>query len=480
MIKKFDVIIIGGGPAGYTTSIRMSQLGFKVACIDNWNNINNESALGGTCANVGCIPSKTLLKYSQEYKNAIQNFKEYGILIDNINIDLNLMQKKKNIIIKQINQGIKYLFKKNKIHFFHGIGSFLKKKKKYLINIKNINKENKIIKAKYIILATGSKPKKLNNISFDEKLILSNIGGLSSIKKETKKICIIGAGAIGLEIGSIWNRLNIDITIFEQSSNFLSRIDKEISQKAFQILIKQKLKIILNTKIYKIKKNKNNVLIKYSDSTNYIKNKIFDKVMICVGRKANFKNLNIKNINLLINKNGFIKVNKNFETNLKNVWAIGDVIGGNMLAHKSEKEGIYVAEYIFNKNKNKKNKKLSLIPSIIYTYPEIAWVGKNEEELIKNKINYKKGIFPFIANAKARILDSTDGIIKILAEKNTKEILGIHIIGPLASELIAIATIIIDLKIKYKEISKICYAHPTLSEIIKEVILSIDKKSINF
>ncbi|WP_433589239.1 dihydrolipoyl dehydrogenase [Candidatus Profftella armatura] len=480
MNKNFDVIVIGAGPGGYVASIRLAQLGFKTACIDEWKDNEENFALGGTCTNVGCIPSKALLQTSHSFENVKNSFFEYGINTQNVTLNLQKMLERKNNIIKKNNSGILFLFKKNKIKFFHGHAIFTGKIQNNFHEIQIINKTKETITAKYIIIATGSKARSFPGVKFDENLILSNKGVLEMINVP-KKLCIIGAGVIGLEIGSIWRRLGSEVTILEMSSNFLNTVDEEIAKKAFHLLNKQGLNIILNTKIHDIKINKENVLINYSNKSTNVKTEIitsiFDKLLIAIGRIPNTNNLNIDKIGLKVNENNFIIVNDNCETNIPNIYAIGDVVRGPMLAHKAEEEGIMVAEHISGQ---KHSINFNALPFVIYTFPEIASVGKTEQYLKKHNISYNVGIFPFLANSRARILGETSGMVKILSDMKSDEILGIHIIGPMASELIAEAVIAIEFRASSEDIARICHVHPSLSEAMKEAAMSIENRSINY
>ena len=479
-MKKFDVIVIGSGPGGYVSAIRSSQLGLSVACIDYWSDFYGKPALGGTCTNAGCIPSKTLLK-SSEYFSIVNNneLENHGIKFENFSLNTRRMFKNKDDVVKKNNSGILSLFNKNKVVFYHGKCKFLGEKsfQGWLVEINKKQKYNLLI-GNDIIIATGSIPKKFENFCFDEKVILSNKGALN-INFAPKNLCILGAGAIGLEIGSIYRRLGSNVTILESKNKFLFNIDEQISKEAYKIFNKQGIKIILGVKIKKVTKKKNSVIISYQKDTNdKIENITFDKMLIAIGRSPYTNGLNTKSIGLKMDINGFIKVDKFRKTNLKNIWAIGDVVNiGPMLAHKAEEEGICVAENICGKN-NYIN--LNTIPNVIYTYPEIAWVGKKENELKSEGKKINVGFFPFMANGRARAIGKTIGFVKTLTDNITNEILGVHIIGNMASELISEAVIIMEFHGSSEDISKICYAHPTLSESIKESAMSTKNMSINF
>ncbi|ADM89770.1 2-oxoglutarate dehydrogenase complex, E3 subunit [Candidatus Zinderia insecticola CARI] len=480
MKKKeiFEVIVIGAGPGGYIASIKSSKLNYKVACIDNWNNNNNKNipSLGGTCTNVGCIPSKSLLNSTEFYNNIKNNSYKYGIEINNINFNINKIFEKKNKIILKINKGIMNLFIKNNISYFYGTASFLKSDKDNFYKIKIKNSENiKIIYGKNIIIATGSKPRKFMNIDFDEKYILSNKGALS-LMNNTKDIGIIGCGAIGLETATIWQRLGLNVTLFERNERILSSLDIDISNIMYKTLINKNLKINLSSEIKNIKIINNKVCIEYIDNFKNIKKSLFDKIIISIGRIPNIEELNLKNINLKLDKNNFIKVNKNYKTNLNNIWAIGDVVGGKMLAHKAEREAIIASENISNIKDNLNNDN---IPSVIYTYPEIAYVGKDLLKLEKEKIKYNIGKFPLIINSKNRILGCKKGIIKVYSDFYNNEILSAFIVSPYASEIIMEFVIALEFKASTDDLSKIIYPHPSISESIKDAVLSTNNNALN-
>lgn len=474
MHNKFDLIVIGAGPGGYISAIRASQLGMSVACIDSWKNSNGGPAPGGTCTNVGCIPSKALLQSSEYFDHANHSFNSHGIEISDIKLNLKTFLNRKNNIVKQNNDGILYLFKKNKVSFFHGKGSFFGKDNDNWL-IKVAGTKDLILSAKNIILATGSSARELPNVPFDEKVILSNDGALS-IDNVPKKLGIIGAGVIGLELGSVWKRLGSEVTILESANDFLSSADNSISKEALKLFTKQGLKINLSVKINNIVSSKEKVTVNYIDSSGNHE-MIFDKLIVSIGRIPFTNGLEGQSVGLEIDEKGFIVVDNNCKTNLENVWAIGDVVRGPMLAHKSEEEGVFVAESIVGQ---KGHVNFNTIPWVIYTSPEIAWVGKNENQLKLEKIDYKVGVFPFAANGRARALGDTSGFVKIISHKYTDEVLGVHIISSMASELIAEAVTIMEFKGASEDIARICHAHPTLSEAMKEAALAVDNRALNY
>ena len=464
MSEKFDVTVIGGGPAGYVCAIRLSQLGLKTACIDS------RGTLGGTCLNIGCIPSKSLLNLSENFHKA-KNFEKIGIEIGGVNLNLEKMMKNKDKAVTVLTKGVEFLFKKNKVTYFKGIGSFKSSNEISIIN----DKKETIINTKKTIISTGSEPVSLPGIDFDEEKILSSTGALS-ISSLPKKMIVVGGGYIGLEMGSVWSRLGTEVQVIEFLDHITPGMDKEISIEFLKILKKQGIKFELNTKVEKINKLKDGVIIETSDKEGK-KNKFeVDVVLISVGRKPFTKNLNLEKIGVVADQKGRIKVNKNFETNIKNIYAIGDVIEGPMLAHKAEEEGIAVAELIAGQSGHVN---YDIIPGVVYTSPEVASVGKTEEQLKEKGISYKIGKFPFMANSRAKTIDEPEGFVKILADSVTDKVLGAHIIGPHAGEMIAEMSVAMEFGASSEDIARTCHAHPTFSEAIKEAALSVDKRQIH-
>ncbi len=463
MAEKFDVTVIGGGPAGYVCAIRLSQLGLKTACVES------RGSLGGTCLNIGCIPSKSLLNMSESFHKA-KNFSDIGIETGEIKLNLEKMMSNKESSVATLTKGVEFLFKKNKVTYIKGVGSFNEKNE---ILVKNDKSEIKI-KTDKTIISTGSEPLSLPGIDFDEKKILSSTGALN-ISKLPKKMVVVGGGYIGLEMGSVWSRLGTEVHVIEYLDHITPGLDKEISNEFMKILKKQNINFELNTKVEKITKNDKGVVIETTnkDSKNNIE---ADVVLISVGRKPYTDKLNLEKIGVNLDKKGKIKVNKNFETNVKNVYAIGDVIDGPMLAHKAEEEGIAVAELIAGQSGHVN---YDIIPGVIYTSPEVAYVGKNEEELKEKKINFKVGKFPFMANSRAKAINEPEGFVKILAESKTDRVLGVHIIGPHAGEMIAEMSVAMEFGASSEDIARTCHAHPTFSEAIKEAALSVDKRQIH-
>ena len=464
MSEKFDVTVIGGGPGGYVCAIRLSQLGLKTACIES------RGSLGGTCLNIGCIPSKNLLNFSENFYKA-KNFNEIGIEVGEVKLNIDKMMKNKEKAVAVLTKGIEFLFKKNKVTYFKGIGAF---KSANEISILSKGKETKIQTDKTII-STGSEPVSIPGMEFDEEKILSSTGALS-LTKVPKKMIVVGGGYIGLEMGSVWSRLGTQVEVVEFLDHITPGMDREVSKEFEKILKKQGIKFQLNTKVEKITKSKNFVSI---DTINKEKkkNKIdADVVLISVGRKPHTKGLNLKSVGVQTDKKGRVKVNKNFETNIKNIYAIGDVIEGPMLAHKAEEEGIAVAELIAGQSGHVN---YDIIPGVIYTSPEVAFVGQTEEQLKENKNNYKVGKFPFMANSRAKAIDEPEGFVKILADAKTDKVLGVHIIGPHAGEMIAEMAVAMEFGASSEDIARTCHAHPTFSEAIKEAALSVEKRQIH-
>jgi dihydrolipoamide dehydrogenase len=466
-MKSFDVVVIGGGPGGYIAAIRAAQLGFSTACIDQWKAADGRPALGGTCTNVGCIPSKALLQSSENYELAGHRFAEHGVKVKGLELDLAQMMKRKESVVKSNNDGIVYLFKKNKIAFFHGRGAFGKSPSQMTVN-------GEILEAKHVIIATGSNPRALPGADFDEKLILSNTGALA-MGEVPKRLGVIGAGIIGLEMGSVWRRLGAEVTILEALPAFLGIADEAIAKEAAKIFAKQGLKIELGVKIGSIEKKKH-LKVQYTASDSSSKTLECDRLIVSIGRVPNTEGLNAAGVGLELDERGFIAVDDDCRTNLPTVWAIGDVVRGPMLAHKAEEEGVVVAERIAGQ---KPHLDFNTIPSVIYTAPEIAWVGKTEQQLKAQGVDYRSGTFPFSANARARALGDTSGLVKVLAHAKTDEILGVHIMGPYAGELIAEAVVAMEFRGSSEDIGMITHAHPSLSEALKDAALGVDKRSLN-
>jgi len=472
MSKQFDVVVIGGGPGGYIAAIRAAQLGFQVACIDEWKNSKGGPAPGGTCTNVGCIPSKALLQSSEHFEHANHHFADHGITATDVKMDVAKMIARKDSVVKQNNDGILYLFKKNKVTFFHGRGSFVKA----VEGGYEIKAGEEVIQGKQVILATGSNARALPGTPFDEENILSNDGALR-LGAVPKKLGLIGSGVIGLEMGSVWRRLGTEVTILEGMPTFLAAVDEQIAKEAKKAFDKQGLKIELGVKVGEIKNGKKGVSVAYTNAKGEAQTLEVDKLIISIGRVPNTTGLNGDAVGLKLDERGAIVVDDHCKTNLPGVWAVGDVVRGPMLAHKAEEEGVAVAERIAGQHGHVN---FNTVPWVIYTSPEIAWVGRTEQQLKADGVAYKAGTFPFLANGRARALGDTTGMVKFLADAKTDEILGVHIVGPMASELISEAVVAMEFRASAEDIARICHAHPSLSEATKEAALAVDKRTLNF
>ena len=465
MSEKFQAVVIGGGPGGYVCSIRLAQLGYKTACIDS------RGALGGTCLNVGCIPSKSLLNLSEKF-HSTKNLLEKGIEVGPIKLNLKKMMKNKEKAVLALTKGVEFLLKKNKVTYIKGHASLNSANK---ISVMDINKTEKIIETEKTIICTGSEPVSLPKVNFDEQKILSSTGALS-MKSVPKKMVIIGGGYIGLEMGSVWSRLGSEIHVIEFLDHITPGMDSEISKEFLKILQKQGIKFYLETKVESIKKMSNGITVNSSNKEGKKIDMECDVVLVAVGRKPNTKNLNLEKIGVELDNKKRIKVDKKYQTNVKNIFAIGDVIEGPMLAHKAEDEGIAVAEII---DGQAGHVNYDAIPGVVYTSPEVATVGKTEEQLKKNQVNYKVGKFSLMANSRAKTINETDGLVKILVDSKTDKVLGVHMIGSNAGELIAEMVLAMEFGASSEDIARTCHAHPTFSEALKESALAVDKRSIH-
>tara|TARA_B100000949_G_scaffold8341_1_gene6516 strand:+ start:396 stop:1796 length:1401 start_codon:yes stop_codon:yes gene_type:complete len=465
MSEKFQAIVIGGGPGGYVCAIRLSQLGIKTACVES------RGSLGGTCLNIGCIPSKSLLNLSENF-HKVKHFSNLGIEISAVKLNLEKMMKNKDKVVTILTKGIEFLFKKNKVTHYKGTGSF---KSATQVSIIDDKKKETIIDSDKIIISTGSEPISLPGVKFDEKVIVSSTGALA-LSKVPKKMVIVGAGYIGLEMGSVWSRLGSEVHVVEFLDHITPGMDKEISKEFMKILQKQGINFHLQTKVNSIKKNNKRAVVSTTNKDGKKINFECDVVLVSVGRKPNTKNLNLDAIGIALDDKKRVKVDKNFQTNVKNIYAIGDVIEGPMLAHKAEEEGIAIAELIAGQSGHVN---YNIIPGVVYTSPEVASIGKTEEQLKDLNQKYKVGKFPFMANSRAKAINETDGFVKILAEEKTDKVLGVHIIGSHAGEMIAQIAIAMEFGASSEDIARTCHAHPTFSEAIKEAALSVDKRPIH-
>lgn len=475
-MSQFDVVVIGAGPGGYIAAIRAAQLGFKTACIDaGVNKAGDAPALGGTCLNVGCIPSKALLQSSEHFHAAQHDFAEHGITVGDVKFDAAKMIERKDGIVTKLTGGIKFLFQKNKVESLFGKGS-LKGRNGDAWQVEVDNKgEKSVIEAKYVIIATGSVPRPLPLIEIDNINVLDNEGALN-LTEVPKKLGVIGSGVIGLEMGSVWKRVGSEVTILEAMPTFLAAADQQIAKEAFKVFTKEQgLVIELGVKINEIKNTENGVTVSY-EAGGAAKTETFDKLIVSIGRIPNTEGLNAEGVGLEKDERGFIKVDGECRTNLPNVWVIGDVVRGPMLAHKASDEGVAVAERIAGQ---KPHLDFNTIPFVIYTDPEIAWVGKTEEQLKAEGIEYKKGTSGFAANGRALGLGKAKGTVKVLACAKTDRVLGVHMIGPMVSELVAEGVMSMEFSASSEDIARIVHAHPTLSEVLHEASLAVDKRALH-
>ena len=465
MAEKFQAVVIGGGPGGYVCAIRLAQLGLKTACIES------RGSLGGTCLNIGCIPSKSLLNLSEEF-HKVKDLSNKGIEVGQVKLNLPKMMKSKDKAVTVLTKGVEFLLKKNKVTYFKGSGSF---KSKNEILIKDSENKETHVEADKIIIATGSLPVSLPGVEFDEKVIVSSTGALK-LEQVPKKMVVVGGGYIGLEMGSVWSRLGTEVHVVEFLDHITPGMDKEISTEFMKILKKQKINFHLQHKVEQIKKNSTNAIVSTLDKEGKKKDFDCDVVLVSVGRKPNTIGLNLDKVNIDLDKKNRIKTDKNFKTNQDNIYAIGDVIAGPMLAHKAEDEGIAVAENIAGQSGHVN---YDTIPGVIYTTPEVASIGKTEEQLKELNIKYKIGKFSFMANSRAKAIDDAEGFVKILADEKTDKVLGAHLIGPHAGELIAEIGVAMEFGASSEDIARTCHAHPTFSEAVKEAALSVDKRAIH-
>ena len=465
MPDKFQAVVIGGGPGGYVCAIRLAQLGLKTACVES------RGSLGGTCLNVGCIPSKSLLNLSEEF-HKVKNLSNKGIEVGEVKLNLDKMMKSKDKAVTVLTKGVEFLLKKNKVTYYKGVGSF---KSKNEISVKDSNKNETLIFSEKVIIATGSVPTSLPGIDFDEKIIVSSTGVLK-LDKVPKKMVVVGGGYIGLEMGSVWSRLGAEVHVVEFLDHITPGMDKEISNEFMKILKKQGIKFHMQHKVDKIEKKNSSAVISTTDKDGNKKDFDCEVVLVSVGRKPNTEGLNLKKIGVNLDDKNRIQTDKNFKTNLDNIYAIGDVISGPMLAHKAEDEGIAVAENIVGQSGHVN---YDTIPGVIYTTPEVASIGKTEEQLNDLNIKYKIGKFSFMANSRAKAIDDTEGFVKILADEKADKVLGAHLIGPHAGELIAEIGVAMEFGASSEDIARTCHAHPTFSEAVKEAALSVDKRAIH-
>ncbi|WP_186267573.1 dihydrolipoyl dehydrogenase [Burkholderia gladioli] len=475
MSKEFDVVVIGAGPGGYIAAVRAAQLGKTVACIEKWKNPAGALKLGGTCLNVGCIPSKALLASSEEFEKTSHHLADHGITVGDVKIDTAKMLARKDAIVEKMTGGIEYLFKKNKITWLKGHGKFTGKTDAGVQIEVSGEGETEVVTARNVIIATGSKARHLPNLPVDGKIVADNEGALT-FETVPKKLAVIGAGVIGLELGSVWRRLGAEVTVLEALPAFLAAADEAVAKEAAKLFKKQGLDINLGVKIGEVKTSDAGVSIAYTDKDGAAKTLEADRLIVSIGRVPNTDNLGLESIGLKANERGFIDVDDHCRTAVPNVYAIGDVVRGPMLAHKAEDEGVLVAEVI---DGQKPHIDYNCIPWVIYTSPEIAWVGKTEQQLKAEGREIKAGKFPFSINGRALGMSAPEGFAKVIADAKTDEVLGVHIISANASDLIAEAVVAMEFKAASEDIARICHAHPSLSEVLREAALAADKRSLN-
>jgi dihydrolipoamide dehydrogenase len=474
MADPFDVVVIGSGPAGYICAIRAAQLGLKTACVEEWLTPEGKPALGGTCLNVGCIPSKALLQSSEEYEHLSNGIGLHGISVGKVQMDIAKMQARKDAIVSKMTGGIEFLFKKNKVTWLKGRGTLVGGGKEgWQIAVKGEKQET--VAARYVVVATGSTARHLPDLEVDNDTVCDNIGALA-FKTVPKRLGVIGAGVIGLELGSVWRRLGAEVTILEALPNFLGAADETLSKEAWKIFTQeQKLDIRLGVKIGKVERKGKTLSVPYEHEGKAQKLEC-DKLVVAIGRIPNTEGLGAENVGLKLDARGFIEVDDYCRSALPNLFAIGDVVRGPMLAHKGEEEGVMVAELIAGQ---KPHVDLNTIPWVIYTSPEIAWVGKTEQQLKAEGVPYRSGQFPFSINGRALGAGDTHGFVKMLAHEKTDEILGVHIINAHASELISEAVVAMEFRAASEDIARITHAHPSLSEAMREAALAVDKRALN-
>src|SRR5689334_3403435 len=475
MAQTFDVVVIGAGPGGYIAAVRAAQLGFKVACIEGWKNAKGELALGGTCLNVGCIPSKALLSSSEEYEKATHHLEAHGITVSGAKVDVGKMQARKDSIVTKMTKGIEFLFKKNKVAWLQGFGRFVSGGDTYTIEVSGAGAKE-TVQAKYVIVATGSRARQLPNAAVDNELVCDNEGALA-FSSVPKRLGVIGAGVIGLELGSVWRRLGSEVTILEALPNFLGACDEAVAKEAWKVFTKsQGLNIKLGVKIEKVTARKTGVIVEYTDDKGLAQKLECDRLVVSVGRVPNTDGLGAAAVGLKVDARGFIEVDDHCRTNLSNVYAIGDVVRGPMLAHKAEDEGVMVAELIAGQ---KPHIDYLSIPWIIYTSPEIAWVGLSEQQAKAQGMSVKTGQAPFSINGRALGMNEPTGFVKIVADAATDRVLGVHIVHAHASDLIQEGVTTMEFAGASEDIARIVHGHPTLSEVVREAALQVDKRALN-
>ena len=476
MAASYDVVVIGAGPAGYIAAIRCAQLGLSTACVEQWRDPKGEYALGGTCLNVGCIPSKALLESSENYERVMHKFKVHGITAGSVKLDLAAMMARKDRIVSRMTGGIAGLFKKNKIAWHKGRGRLAGGDASgWQVEVRK-GPETESVLAKHVIVATGSKARHLPDMAVDNEIICDNEGALA-FDEIPARLGVIGAGVIGLELGSVWRRLGAKVKVLEALPNFLAMADDAVAQEAWKIFTEeQSLDIELGVEVKEVKRGKNGVTVLYASKDGAKQSLECDRLVVSVGRVPNTDGLGADTVGLKIDDKGFVEVDAQCRSRLPNVWAVGDVVRGPMLAHKGEEEGVMVAEIIAGQ---RGHVNYDAIPWVIYTAPEIAWVGKTEQQLKSEGIAFRAGKFPFAYNGRALGRDEPEGFIKILADAGTDRVLGVHAIGGQASELIAEAVMALEFSASAEDIARICHAHPSMSEVMREAALAVDRRALN-
>ncbi len=474
-MKSYDVVVIGSGPAGYIAAIRAAQLGLETACIERWKTAAGQYVLGGTCLNIGCIPSKALLESSENYERVVHRFKVHGISATGVKIDLDAMLARKDRIVQKMTSGIAGLFKKNKVTWLQGHGRLVEGGTTWKLEVTGERGVEKV-EAKNVIIATGSKPRPLDGVEIDNRLICDNEGALA-FDSVPERLGVIGAGVIGLELGSVWRRLGAKVSMLELLPRFLGAADGEVGDEAWRLFTKEQgLRIELGVSVESVKKSKNAVTVKYKTAQGADAVLECDRLILSIGRVPNSQDIGAEKVGLKIDARGFIEVDKNCRTGLPRLYAIGDVVRGPMLAHKGEEEGVMVAEIIAGQHGHVN---YDAIPWVMYTAPEIAWVGKTEEQLREEGVAYRSGKFRFSYNGRALGRDEPEGFVKVLADARTDRILGVHVLGGQASELIAEAVVAIEFGASSEDLARICHAHPSMSEVVREAALAVDRRALN-
>lgn len=474
MSQEFDIVVIGAGPGGYIAAIRAAQLGFSVACVDDWTRRDGKPAPGGTCTNVGCIPSKALLQSSENFERAGHGFAEHGIAIGGLSIDVAKMLARKDRIVAQNNDGILLLFRRNKVTPFHGRARVAGRSgERWVVAVDGPGAAE--LAATHVIVATGSLPRPLPGVAFDNLRVLDNAGALA-IAEVPKRLGVIGAGVVGLELGSVWRRLGAEVTILEALPGLLPTADEAVAKEALRSLTRQGLAMRFGVTVGAVGAGPDGVDVAWRDADGSGQQARFDRLIVSIGRVPTTAGLGARDIGLALDARGFVEVDAECRTNLPNVWAIGDVVRGPMLAHKAEEEGVAVAERIAGQ---RPEVDFGTIPWVIYTAPEIAWVGRTERELGAAGVDVRVGSFPFTANGRARAMGETSGFVKIVAEAGTDRVLGMHVVGPMAGELVEEGVVAMEFGAASEDLARICHAHPTLSEATREAALAVGRRALN-